>query len=225
MAPARRALLLLFTLGAAPCLAAEFEGVLEMKIVSDPAAKGGLSGGTVRILVGKEGMRSEVVTQPGQKPVVSLVRSSEPTVTYSLDDATRTYQKFDNAAAAKTAGGGGLPTLKRLGTETLLGRTVQHVLLTSASKAQEEELWLDTSLLPPARFTSAFEREGGDDWWGALKAAGLEGIPLKMAFRSTRPGSKQTVVEATRVEPKHLPDSTFAVPAGYSQAKGPLDAP
>jgi len=217
-----RALLLLLTFLAAPSLAAEFEGVLEMKILTDPTLKG--SPGTVRIQVGKGGMRSEVVAQTGQKPLVSLVRSSEPTVTYSLDEASKTYQKFDNAASAAKAGGG-TPTLKRLGTEKLLGRPVQHVLLTSVSKAQEEELWLDTSLLPPARFISAFERDGGDDWWSALKAAGLQGIPLKMVFRSTAPGSKPTVVEATSVEPKHLPDSTFALPAGYAEAKGPLDGP
>ncbi len=220
-----RALLLLLTFAAAPAWAAEFEGVLEMKIVTDPTAKGGFSGGTVRIQVGKGGMRSEVVAQAGQKPQVSLVRASEPTVTYSLDEASKTYQKFDNAASAEKAADRGPPTLKRLGTEKLLGRPVQHVLLTSASKSQEEELWLDTSLLPPARFISAFEREGGDDWWSALKAAGVQGIPLKMVFRSTAPGSKQTVVEATSVEPKHLPDATFAVPAGYAEAKGPLGAP
>lgn len=217
-------MLLSLLLSSAPSLAAEFEGVLQMKILTDPGAQGGLGGGTVRILVGALGMRSEVVAQAGQKPLVSLVRSSEPTVTYSLDEATRTYQKFDNAASTGKAKGE-TPTLKRLGTEKLLGRTVQHVLLTSASKAQEEELWLDTSLLPPARFISAFEREGGDDWWSALKTAGLQGIPLKMVFRSTAKGSKQTVVEATSVEPKHLPDATFALPAGYTEAKGPLDAP
>ena len=71
------------------------------------------------------------------------------------------------------------------------------MLLTSASKGKEEELWIDTSLVPPARFVSAFERDGGDDWWSALKAAGLLGLPLKMVFRSTAPGSKQTTVEAT----------------------------
>jgi len=64
----------------------------------------------------------------------------------------------------------------------------------------------------------------GDDWWSALKAAGLQGLPLKMVFRSTAPGSKATAVEALRVEAKHLPDSTFEIPAGYREAKGPLDA-
>jgi hypothetical protein len=225
LSPVQPALLLLLTLSSATSLAAEFEGVLEMRILPDPTAKSG-TGGTVRILVGKGGMRSEVAAQTGTKAftMVSLVRASEPTTTYTLDDANKSYQKFDNAAGAEKAGAGP-PTLKRLGTEKLLGRTVQHVLLTSASKGKEEELWLDTTLVPPARFISAFERDGGDDWWSALKAAGLEGIPLKMVFRSTAPGSKQTAVEATSVQPKHLPDSTFAIPAGYTEAKGPLGAP
>jgi hypothetical protein len=218
-----RALLALLALLSAPSVAAEFEGVLEMKIVPDPSSKSGWTGGTVRILVGKAGMRSEVVAQTSQKPfqMVSLVRASEPNVTYTLDEANKTYQKFDNATATSTAGSP--PTLKRLGTEKLLGRTVEHVLLTSPSKGTEEELWIDTSLVPPARFVSAFASEGGDDWWSALRSAGLLGLPLKMVFRSTTPGSKATTVEATKVEPKHLAESDFALPAGYHEAKGPLD--
>jgi hypothetical protein len=219
-----RSLLVLLTLLAAPSLAAEFEGVLEMKILPDPSTKGGWTGGTVRILVGKAGMRSEVVAQTSQKPfqMVSLVRAAEPNVTYTLDEANKTYQKFDNTAAATPPGPP--PTLKRLGTEKLLGRTVEHVLLTSPSSGKEEELWIDTSLVPPARFVSAFEREGGDDWWSALRSAGVLGLPLKMVFRSTAAG-KATTVEATSVEPKHLSDSNFALPPGYREAKGPLDAP
>ena len=203
--PCDTSLLVLLALLSAPSAAAEFEGVLEMKIIPDPSTQGGWTGGTVRILVGKSGMRSEVVAQTAQKPfqLVSLVRASEPGVTYTLDEATKTYQKFDNAAAP--GGGGPPPTVKRLGTEKVLGRTVEHVLLTSASKGKEEELWIDTSLVPPARFVSAFERDGGDDWWAALRSAGVLGLPLKMVFRATAPGSKATTVEATKVEPKHLP--------------------
>lgn len=221
----RRSLLLLLTLAGAPSLAADFEGVLEMKIIPDPSSQGGWRGGTVRIFVGKAGMRSEVEAETSQKPfqMVSLVRASEPNVTYTLDAANKTYQKFDNASPPEKSAAP--PTLKRLGTEKMLERTVEHVLLTSASKGKEEELWMDTSLVPPARFVSAFERDGGDDWWSALRSAGLLGLPLKMVFRSTAPGSKSTTVEATRLEPKHLPDSTFAIPAGYREAKGPLDAP
>lgn len=222
-----RSLLLAFCLLAAPSLAAEFEGVLEMKILPDPSSQGGWTGGSVRILVGKAGMRSEVRAQTAGKPfeMVSLIRASEPNVTYTLDEGAKTYQKFDNAAATGGAPAGPAPAVKKLGTETLLGRPVQHVLLTSTAKGKEEELWIDTSLVPPARFVSAFERDGGDDWWSALRAAGVLGLPLKMVFRATAPGSKATTVEATSVSPKHLPDATFALPAGYSQAKGPLDAP
>jgi hypothetical protein len=217
-------LALLLTLPALPALAAEFEGVLEMKILTDPTAKGGWTGGTVRIFVGKAGMRSELVAQTGKQPfqLISLVRASEPTVTYTLDEANKTYQKLDNGSGDKPTGD--VPSVKRLGKEKLLGRTVEHVLLTSASRGRVEELWIDTSLVPPSRFVAAFERDGGDDWWSALRAAGLEGIPLKMAFRSTQPGSKETGVEATSVEAKRLPASTFELPAGYHEAKGPLDA-
>ncbi|MGO9829022.1 MAG: DUF4412 domain-containing protein [Myxococcaceae bacterium] len=220
----RAALFLGLTLTALPALAAEFEGVLEMKIVTDATAKAGWTGGTVRIFVSKAGLRSELSAQTAAKPfqMVSLVRASEPNVTYTLDAANKTYQKFDNASPAE-ASGSAPATLKRLGTATLLGRPVQHVLLTSAAKGKEEELWIDTSLVPPARFVSAFDRNGGDDWWSALKAAGLQGLPLKMVFRSTTKGSPETGVEALKVEPKHLPDSTFEIPAGYREAKGPLD--
>jgi Domain of unknown function (DUF4412) len=218
----RRALLLLLALSSAPVLAAEFEGILEMKLLVDPEAKGGWKGGTVRILVSKVGMRSEVVAQTGRQSIqlVSLVRASEPTVTYTLDEATKTYQKLDNTSRSDQPTAEA-PTLKRLGQEKLLGRTVEHVLLTSPSKGKEEELWIDTSLVPPARFVSAFERDGGDDWWSALKAAGLQGIPLKLLFRSTAKGSKETGVEATRIERKSLPASTFDIPTGYREAKGP----
>lgn len=218
----RRALPLLLALSSAPALAAEFEGILEMKLLVDPEAKGGWKGGTVRILVSKAGMRSEVVAQTARQPIqlVSLVRASEPTVTYTLDEATKTYQKLDNTEAPDKPAGEA-PALKRLGQEKLLGRTVEHVLLTSSAKGKEEELWIDTTLVPPARFVSAFERDGGDDWWTALKAAGLQGIPLKIVFRSTAKGSKGTGVEATRLERKSLPASTFDIPAGYREAKGP----
>ena len=116
----RRALLLSLTLCALPALAAEFEGLLEMKIVTDPTAKGGWTGGTVRILVGKAGLRSEVVAQTGKQPfqMVSLVRAAEPGVTYTLDEAHKTYQRLDNTTATPKAAGPS-PTLKRLGTDQL----------------------------------------------------------------------------------------------------------
>ena len=46
----RRALTLFLLLSAVPALAAEFEGVLEMKISTLPPAKAGVSGGTVRTI-------------------------------------------------------------------------------------------------------------------------------------------------------------------------------
>ncbi len=195
-----------------------------MRILTDASAKGGWTGGTVRILVSPAGMRSELVAQTAKQPfqMVSLVRASEPNVTYTLDEAHKTYQKFDNATPAEDPGSAP-PALKRLGTGTMLGRTVQHVLLTSAAQGKEQELWIDTSLVPPARFVSAFDRNGGDAWWTALKAASLQGLPLKMLFRSTAQGSKETGVEAVRVQPKHLPASTFDIPPGYREAKGPVD--
>ncbi len=221
-----RVLIAMCCLCAAPAWASEFQGVIEAKMSGRATAaaatsKEGERDGTMTMSIAPAGVRMEIKANVMDSPVgfVSLIKASDPDTVYQINDVNKAYVKTDLKASRerrKAKDEAGAFTLKRLGRETMLGRSTEHVLVTGKDNAQE--LWIDTSLKPPASMTNAFESsEMG--LFGKLRAEGLEGFPLKVLSKSKN-GEAEGLWEATRIEPKRLPSSLFEIPAGYTQGHG-----
>ncbi len=207
---------------AAPPAFAQFEGQIEMKITG----QGGVSG-TGRVFVSKAGTRTEMDMQTGRMPIhmVTLMKFSTPDVMYLINDKSKTYSEIDTtkarAQAAKMTSDRDAYTVKVLGTESVLGYSAKHVLLSRPGDKSEMEAWTSRDL-----FGLSYEsmkgllRRGAHDegsMMKALKDAGAEGFFVKMITREKGKVEPLTTMELTKAEKKSLPGSLFEIPAGYTK--------
>jgi len=220
-----RALAVALFLVAVPALA--YEGVIETKMTASGSAGGQTmttSGSGKIYLKGLNTRMEQEMKLPGvTDPVKQVVihRGDEPNNTYLVHDANRTYQKITNEKGDDSSSEGAKWTVKKLGKETVAGRSTEHVEVSRDGK-ERMELWVDTKLVSAGdlekAFASADQRGGG--WWKALKDAGVPGIPLKVVAKTDQGGPGGMTWEATSVKAQSVPDSLFKVPAGYTESKG-----
>ena len=218
----KRALLLLLCTFALPAVA--FEGIIETKMTF--AGKDAQMSGTGIITI--KGLSTRMDTQmtaPKDSPLptgamktIVIHRAEEPNVTYVLHEASKTYSKLDaNEAPVRDAS---KYTVKRLGKETIAGRSTDHVMI-SQEGGEASEVWVDTKLVSSSDLAKAFAGRGDPGgWWKALEKEGLGGVPLKLVSHDSS-GKEKVVWEATKVEAKSVPSSAFEIPAGYTQGGGP----
>ena len=218
-----RALVAVLCLAAVPALA--YEGVIETKMSAAGSAGGQAmtTSGNGKIYIKglntrmEQEMKLPGVTDPVKQVVIH--RGDEPNTTYMIHDANRTYQKVTNEKDEGTSAEGSKWTVKKLGKDTVAGRSTEHVQVSRDGK-DPMELWVDTKLVSAGDLEKAFagadQRGGG--WWKALKEAGVAGIPLRVVAKNERGGGGMTW-EATSVKAQSVPDSAFKVPAGYTEAK------
>ncbi len=219
-----RALIAALCLAAVPALA--FEGVIETrmtasgKMAQTPGAQGITGTGTISI----KGLNTRLehqVNMPGvtgpMKQVV-IHRGDEPGVTYMLNENQKTYHKVvadKDEAKEDTASKW---TVKRLGKDTVAGRSTEHVQVTRVGGNEPMDVWIDRNLVSAGDLEKAIsqnDRDGG--WWSALKKEGVAGIPLKVV--ANRPEGGGMTWEATSVKSTSVPDSAFKIPAGYTESK------
>jgi hypothetical protein len=149
-----------------------------------------------------------------------LWQASDPNNFYLLNPANKTYLKHDMTKAQQAVADVAPPKVERVGATSFLGHTVQRVKLTFAS-GKTQELWVDTSLHFPASALVFFTQARGSQSngpWKAMEQAGVAGIPLKDLGEDGKSGW-----EATSIEKKSLPASTFQIPAGFTEGKSALD--
>lgn len=214
-----RALVTALCLAALPALA--FEGVIETKMnATGPASAQGMSiagNGKIYLKGLNSRMEQEMKMPSGSMKQVVIHRSDEK-VTYLVNDANRTYQKI-GADKDEQPPGETRWTVKKLGKETVAGRSTEHVEVSQQGK-NPMELWVDTKLVSSGDLEKAFaagdRRAGG--WWKALKEAGVAGVPLKVV--SKHEGDTGMTWEATSVKAQSVPDSMFKVPADYTEGRG-----
>jgi hypothetical protein len=217
------ALVLLVTVATA---AAQFEGVVEMKMTMTDQGGAHQGDGTMKCAISKAGGRSEMNMRMSQMSLVMvmLAKSDTPNTVYRINDGNRTYTEIDvNKAQAMAAQGldDDQYTVKKLGEEKILGYNTQHVLVTH--KDTTNELWTAREFLDYGTFskmqTRLGSRMGGDKGMAkALNDVGVDGMPLK-SVASAGDGGKMTI-EVTKAEKKLLPASTFEIPAGYTKSSG-----
>ena len=146
-------------------------------------------------------------------------RADEPDTTYILNDARKTYSKHtaekgDESEAAKW-------TVKKLGKDTVAGRSTEHVLVQKTGGADALDVWIDKALVSAGDLEKAFNAggRGQSGWWGALRKEGVAGVPLKVVSKNSK-GEPAVSWEATSVKSQSVPDSAFAIPSGYTETKG-----
>lgn len=222
-----RALVAALCLATVPALA--FEGVIDTKMTAAGGEAGGKPmsvNGTGKISI--KGLNTRMdqemnmpgVTGPMKQTVIH--RADEPNVTYILHDANKTYTKInaDKDEAKDNSEGW---TVKKIGKDTVAGRSTEHVQVMHEGK-EPMDVWIDTALVSAGDLEKAFaagdRRQGG--WWQALKKAGVAGIPLKVVAKNERGGGMTW--EAMSVKSQSVADSAFKIPAGFTESKGGMGA-
>jgi len=225
--PMTRALAVALCLVAVPALA--FEGVIETKMTMNRTKGDGAPEGTPTSFSGTgtisvKGLNSRMEQQmaiPGmsEHKTVVIYRADEKT-TYILNTASKTYSKHeaeksdDDSESSKW-------TVKKLGKDTVAGRSTEHVQVQRAGGGEVLDVWIDKNLVSAGDLEKAFNAggRGQSGWWGALRKEGVAGIPLKVISHNSK-GEPGVTWEATSVKNQSVPDSAFAVPAGYTESKG-----
>ena len=225
-----RALTVALCLAAVPALA--FEGVIESKMTMNRGKADGAPAGTPTSFSGTgtitlKGLNSRMEHQtsipgmPAGGKTVVIYRADEKT-TYILNPNAKTYSKHvqdkneneNDADASKW-------TVKKLGKDTVAGRSTEHVQVQRAGEGETLDVWIDKNLVSAGDLEKAIAGSGGgkSGWWGALKKEGVSGVPLKVISHNAK-GEQGVTWEATSVKAQSVPDSVFAIPAGYTESKG-----
>lgn len=207
---------------AAPAFA-QFEGVLQMKVSSASA------NGTMTAQVSKIGTRTEMeMSSPEMQKrglgssmkMVSIVKSSEPSVVTMLNDQSKTYSVIDTAKMREQAHASKRKeetwTVKRTGKDTVGGYPCENATVTG-SEGTTFEVCMTTQLSGGEGLVRALQR-GRVDHTGFLKAltdAGLDGTPIRWVTRSGS-GRGDMTVELVSAKKEPVPASVFEVPAGYT---------
>ena len=203
--------------------AAQWEGVLDMKI------SGKDMNGSSKALIGKAGARMQIEmtnaqlqqAEGGGMKMVVLTRTAEPDISYMINDAQRSYARIDVKEMQKS-----LPrseqdkkwTVKRLGPDSVAGFACQKALVAEEGGTSENEVCISKEILGPASMFNSGRRGGGGQGLEiALKANGLEGMPIRMVMREKGKPEASMTWELVKAEKRPLPASTFEVPVGYKE--------
>ena len=223
-----RALTVALCLATVPALA--FEGVIESKMTMTRGKSDGAPAGTPTSFSGTgtitlKGINSRMEHQmnlpgmgSGAKTVV-IYRGDEKT-TYILNPTAKTYSKHvqdKNDTEADTSKW----TVKKLGKDTVAGRSVEHVQVQKTGSNEMLDVWIDKNLISTGDLEKALSAGGGGQsgWWPALKKEGVAGVPLKVVSHNAQ-GETGVTWEATSVKSQSVPSSAFDVPAGFTESKG-----
>lgn len=205
------ALLLAALVAATPLSAKEFEGTIKMKL-TDGRSKAmpleySVKGGLLRTdMQAEEGMTATMIMDFAKQEMIMLMPGQPMYMVMPMKQAA--------AKAAQHVGE--QPELVNTGeTEVILGYKCTKYLV--KSKEAVTEIWATEEI---GAFMGLAKAMGGPgqgaapaSWEQALSGKGF--FPLRVV---SAPGSKQQFrLEVTAVEPKSLPASYFAPPAGYQK--------
>ncbi len=215
-------------LAAAPAFA-QFEGEIDMKITSP-----GMSG-LGKMFVSKIGARTtmEMQAEKTSMKMSTLMKFANPDVMYLINDQARTYSEMNlkqtREDLAKTKREKDPYTVKVLGSETILGYSTKHVLLSRSSDRSEMEIWTTKDILGLnyEAMRGLMRRASSQDDGSFLKAlrdAGADGFFVKMITREKGKPEPLSTMELTKAEKKSLPGSMFEIPPGYAKQEGMMGA-
>jgi hypothetical protein len=210
---------LLFPLAAA----AQWEGALEMKLTGKDVS------GTSKTLVGKAGARMQIemsnaqLKQAGQGSIrmTVLTRTAEPDVSYLINDAQKSYSRLDVKELQKAVPQSERDrkwVVKRLGADRVAGWACERALVNQEGTETDNEMCVSKEIVGSADLFNAGRRDASSQGLAkALKANGLDGMPIRMIVRRKGDPEAMMAWELVKAEKRPLPASTFEVPAGYQE--------
>jgi hypothetical protein len=215
------------SLGALLCFplaaAAQWEGTLEMKISGKDVS------GTSRASIGRAGARMQIemsnaqlrqMGQAGMKMTV-LVRTSEPDVSYMINDAQKSYAKVDVKEMQKSIPASERDrkwTVKRLGADKVAGYACERATVNQEGSETDNEVCVSKEIVASAGLFNAGRRDASSQGLEkALKANGLDGMPIRMIVRQKGQAEAAMMWELVKAEKGAPPASTFELPAGYKE--------
>jgi hypothetical protein len=192
-----------------------FEGEIDMSMTMALAPATGMS--TSFEMKGTK-LRTET------KGVVAMVSITDMDAkkSWTIDHAARTYTEIDLSKLSSSPSSTPVKstaTAKKLGkSDTVAGYSCE--LWEVDDTGMRTELCMASGLSMMALGLSGpfsmFAK--GDDAWSQVLS---HGFPLRMIMSD--PGGKPMMkMEATRIEKKSIPDSEFAIPAGYTKLASPI---
>lgn len=205
---------------ASPPARAQFEGRLDYRLSGFPDGKGGKGTTTSTTWISAAGARSETAMpmpdgKGGTRPtkVVTLMRSAEPKKTWIVNDERKSYAVIsaDDVQAASTA----KVEVKKLGSDRVGGRSCEKARITSRDMPGSHEVCVSREL-GKLSIMSRMGGSGRDDLPAALKAAGLDGVPVRWRSLDEQ-GQPTFTMELTSAKPQKVPAGMLAVPAGYEE--------
>lgn len=199
---------------AVPLAAQAFEGVVVYKMPSEKKV------GEMTMSIKGTHMRTDMAAN-GQN-VTMLMDGQAQTMTMLMLEQ-KMYMTMDLKAARERAKGGTPPKITPLGTsETIAGRTCQNFLVETAKSKMEicNATGLGYFMMPRNPMAGGSSSDTPDlesDVYRTTFSSGF--FPLRMV--KLKDDKRTTYMEVTRVEPKPLDASLFAVPAGLTEMKMP----
>lgn len=205
---------------ASPPALAQFEGRLDYTLSGFPDGKGGKGSTTATTWISAAGARSEsAMPMPDGKGatrptrIVTLMRSAEPKKTWIVNDERKTYAVIsaDDVPAAAAA----RYEVKKLGSDRVSGRACEKARITSKDMPGSHEVCVSKDLGKLSLMTR-MGGSGREDLPAALKAAGLDGVPVRWRSLDEQ-GQPSFSMELTSARAQKVPASMLAVPAGYQE--------
>jgi hypothetical protein len=207
-----------------PVVAGPFEGIMYMTTTIP-----GSGSSEMKLFISSKGVRTEMSTVvPGQKDKVAMTIISPadtPQKVYMVNEAAGTCMEFDmSKAKAKEVDVDPFKDAKieNLGNETVNGYNCTHVRITMSGQEQTMEFWVTKDMLD---YFTYVRMQGTRDrsmpkLAERLKAAGLDGFPVRIIMKPAG-----VVTDLTKVERTSLDDKLFAVPANCTKMEIPTMPP
>jgi hypothetical protein len=214
---------------AAIAASAQSGAQVDFKISSSHGAsgtiKGFYSGGNSRVE-----MTMTMPQMPGGGfSRTSIMKSTEPSKTYQLDDKNKTYTVNEIKVGAKDDASD--YTVKLIGKDKVAGYNCIHVAVTKTSKVaagtatENMEFWTTKDISEYEKYAGKGDNKymGTSAMYEALKKQGADGFIIKSFVTDSRGGD--FTMELVKIEKKDVPASLFTVPADYKLSANPTMTP
>jgi len=143
------------------------------------------------------------------------LKDKNQTYILSKDSKTYTMVSHGNEGAPKMQGE--VKVTKTMETQKILNYTCIKTIVTVTDKGKsiDQIFWTTTEIKDLDLKSLSNQRMGGGQ---SMFYEGIEGVPLKMEM--TMPQAKM-VMQVTEIKKEVLPNTTFAIPVGYTETKLP----
>lgn len=152
--------------------------------------------------------------------ITTLMKKDNPDVTYTLNEANKTYTEHKKSETKETTNSNNNYTVKKIGEEKVNGYKCVHALVTTQGK-ETYDVWNTKDFADYAKYAEAMnanEKMGSNKRYQALKDAGCEGFPVKTVHKGNEREGEMTM-ELVKMEKKNFSKSDFEIPADYKKSE------